>query len=272
MSVAIVVLTYNKRELLVKCVENVLGRTSEVTHEIVIWNNASVDGTREYLDSLIDPKIRVIHHPTNIGQNGYAEAVQFTSANYIVELDDDVIDAPLHWDHKLLEAYQRLPNVGFLAANLVEDEHDPTSRAMYGKNRHLYRITEVNGVQLKMGGPVGGGCTMISRAILHEVGGFPVDRKRAFFAHDATFIKKIRARKYDTAYLEDLKVFHAGGKYYAGFIAHEKSRYWEERQRKRRRKDAVKRVLLAVPLVARLNARFGWFHPPKAAPAGDKRA
>ena len=113
---------------------------------------------------------------------------------------------------------------------------------------------------------------MISRAILNEVGGFPVDHKRAFFAHDATFIKRIRAAEYETAYLEDLKVFHAGGKYYAGFIADEKSRYWEERQRKQKRKDAVKRVLLAVPLVAQLNARFGWFHPPEAASAGNKRA
>jgi GT2 family glycosyltransferase len=48
--IAVVVLTHSRVHLLRKCVENVLGRTSPATREIVIWNNASTDGTREYLD------------------------------------------------------------------------------------------------------------------------------------------------------------------------------------------------------------------------------
>jgi GT2 family glycosyltransferase len=263
MSIAIIVLTHNKRQLLAKCVENVLLRTSEATREIVIWNNASVDGTGEYLDLLDDPRIRLINHPKNIGQNAYAKAYPLTSASHIVELDDDVIEAPWHWDETLLTAFRCLPTIGFLAANLIEDEHDPSSRAMYGKNRDLYRIITVNGVKLKTGGPIGGGCAMISRKIHDEVGGFPVDRKRSFFPHDAAFTRKIRAAGYETAYLEELKVFHAGGKHYSGFIPPEKSRYWEERERTRKRKNAIKRVLLAMPLVPSLNARFEWFQPPE---------
>ena len=50
-SIAIVVLTHNRVHLLQKCVENVLSRTSEA-REIVIWDNASTDGTAEYLGSL----------------------------------------------------------------------------------------------------------------------------------------------------------------------------------------------------------------------------
>ena len=53
-SIAIVVLTHNRAELLRKCVENVLQRTSPATAEIVIWNNASSDHTAAYLDSLDD--------------------------------------------------------------------------------------------------------------------------------------------------------------------------------------------------------------------------
>ena len=43
--IAIVVLTHNRVELLRKCVENVLLRTSGETREIVIWDNGSTDGT-----------------------------------------------------------------------------------------------------------------------------------------------------------------------------------------------------------------------------------
>ena len=45
--IAVVVLTHNRVHLLPKCVENVLLRTSAATREIVIWNNASTDGTAE---------------------------------------------------------------------------------------------------------------------------------------------------------------------------------------------------------------------------------
>jgi hypothetical protein len=43
-------------------------------------------------------------------------------------LDDDVIDAPDAWDRELLIPYKALPDVGFLAANLVNDPHDATAR------------------------------------------------------------------------------------------------------------------------------------------------
>ena len=72
--IAIVVLTYNRLHLLRQCVENVLARTSAQTTEIVIWDNGSADATPDYLRSLEDPRIRVVLHPENLGQNAYAQA------------------------------------------------------------------------------------------------------------------------------------------------------------------------------------------------------
>src|SRR5262249_13624836 len=116
-AIALVVLTHNRVELLQKCVENVLMRTSPRTREIVIWNNASPDGTSEYLRSLDDPRIRVVNSEANIGQNAYARAFALTNAPYLLELDDDVVDAPEGWDAMLLDAFKRLPQIGFLAAD-----------------------------------------------------------------------------------------------------------------------------------------------------------
>src|SRR3954464_3169229 len=62
-SIAVVVLTHNRAHLLRECVENVLLRTSDATHEIVIWDNASTDGTADFLDSLTDVRVRVVHSP-----------------------------------------------------------------------------------------------------------------------------------------------------------------------------------------------------------------
>ena len=76
--IAVVVLTNNRVHLLQQCVENVLARTSDATCEIVIWNNGSTDGTREYLESLDDPRINVVQSEKNIGQNGYARGFALT--------------------------------------------------------------------------------------------------------------------------------------------------------------------------------------------------
>src|SRR3954453_23832733 len=140
--IAVVVLTHNRVDLLQKCVENVLAKTSPATKEIVIWNNASPDAPAAYLDSLRDPRIRVVHSDENIGQNGYARAFALTTAPYLIEIDDDVVDAPAEWDKMLLDAFRRLPDVGFLAADLEDDPHDLASRYRHHVRPHEYTLVE----------------------------------------------------------------------------------------------------------------------------------
>ena len=90
--IAVVVLTHNRVHLLQKCVENVLLRTSDATREIVIWDNARPTGRPSTSQSLDDPRIRVVHSEKNIGQNAYARAFRLTTAPYLIELDDDVVE------------------------------------------------------------------------------------------------------------------------------------------------------------------------------------
>lgn len=257
--IAIVVLTHSRVHLLRQCVEHTLAHLSPQTTEIVIWDNASTDGTADYLDSLTDSRIRVVHNPENIGQNAYAEAFKLTSAPYLVELDDDMIDAPPEWDATLLDAFVRLPEVGFLAADLEDNPHDVAAQVRHHERPDAYHPFELNGVRL-LDGPTGGGCAMTSREVYDLVGGFPQHRKKSFYLEDAAYIELIQEKGYRAAVLRDLRVLHAGGPYYAAWTP-EKEAYWAAVEARAKRRRAVKRTLLAVPLVGRLNARFGWFSP-----------
>lgn len=260
MSVAVVVLTHNRARLLQQCVEQTLAKTSDAVTEIVIWDNASTDETPEYLASLEDPRIRVVRHPKNIAQNAYAEAFELTTAAYLVEMDDDIVDAPEGWDATLLDAFVRLPTVGFLAADLEDNPHDLTARYRYDIRPHLYVPFELNGVRL-LEGPAGGGCALTSRELVQLVGGFPQDKKRPFFEEETAYIGRLAKHGYRAAVLQDLRVFHAGGPHY-GSDSKEKASYWAYVEARQRRRDAVKRMLVKVPFVRRLNARFGWFEAP----------
>ena len=54
---------------------------------------------------------------------------------------------------------------------------------------------------------------------------------------------------------------HTGGEHY-GVHNPEKDAFWAARARKKARRAAVKRVIVRIPFVRRLNARYAWFVAP----------
>jgi GT2 family glycosyltransferase len=259
-TIAIVVLTHNRVDVLRQCVENVLQRTSPATTEIVIWDNGSTDGTEAYLAALADPKIKVIRCERNVGHNGYARAFRETTAPYLVELDDDVVHAPAGWDRTLLDAFLRLPRVGYLSADLEDDPNDEASRWRHHIRPHEYSPLTHNGVNLLIG-PTGGGCAMTSRELSDRVGGFREREGEVFWQEDAAYIADIQRIGYGAAVLADLRVHHTGGSYYTT-SSKEKEEYWRRHWARKARREAVKRALVRVPFVRRLNARYSWFVAP----------
>lgn len=256
--IAIAVVTLNRLPLLRKSVENVLGRT-ESTTEIVIWNNASTDGTADYLATLPDPRIVVVNSATNVGLNAYALAFRMTTAPYMLELDDDVVDAPQGWDSTLLDAYRRLPDIGFLAADLVDEPDDPVSRFRHYVRPEEYRLYEEGGVRL-LDGPTGGWCAITDRELSDRVGGFP-EHGEIYFLEDAEYIAKIAPLGYRAAIMADLRVHHTGGPSFT-YQSPEKVKVWARWYRGAVRKQRLKRALLRLPLAHTLNARYALFQPP----------
>ncbi len=160
----------------------------------------------------------------------------------------------------MLDAYKRLPDVGFLAADLEDDPHDEASKVRHHVRPHEYTPTEEHGVRL-LRGPAGGGCAMTSRELNERVGGFQENPKEVFWLEDAAYIGQIHAIGYTSAVLRDLRVHHTGGPYYSS-IPKEKAEYWRKYWARKKRRTLAKRVLVRVPFVRRLNARYGWFEAP----------
>ena len=233
-----------------------------MTQQIVIWDNASEDGTQQYLASLADPRIKIVEHRSNIGTSAYAPAVALTSAPYIVELDDDVIEAPRRWDETLLNAFQKIPNIGILASDLKEDPNDSAYCYLryLKENRKVFVARDIEGTRL-LEGPTPGGCAMTSREIYDRVGGFGQQKKLIFWHEDAAYVRLVRKRGYRTAILEELKVWHAGSPYYSQ-PSPAKLEFHKRRARVNTRKNFVKRIILRIPFATALNERYTWFDPP----------
>lgn len=273
--ISIVMVTCNRLHLLRDCVEKVVARTSPTTQQVIIWDNASTDGTREYLQGLSDPRIEVVYHHENIAVNAYARAFRLATGNYLLELDDDVIDAPQDWDLRLLEAFRQLPKMGFLAANVIDDGKSVAADILYRRDKHLYTPYTDRGVNL-IRGPVGGWCSLTSRKIYDEAGGFGEHKTLKFWREDGEFIGAVCRAGYEAALLADLKVFHASGPAYSkdASVAAEKVRYYRSRDRNRIAKERVKQVLEAIPPIRALNRRYRWytFMPERLQKSRDQNA
>ena len=102
---------------------------------------------------------------------------------------------------------------------------------------------------------------MTSRTISDRVGGWQERPGEIFWIEDGAYIADIAELGYRAAVLADLRVHHTGGSYYTDPMP-EKDAFWERYHARRRRRQQAERVLVRVPFVRRLNARFGWFEAP----------
>jgi glycosyltransferase involved in cell wall biosynthesis len=87
-------------------------RTSE-PHEIIVVNNASTDGTTEYLDGRKGPMFHTIHMPNNIGVIARNSGFRFASGNHIAQIDDDVEVLP-NWDTRCMAVFRDDITVGLV--------------------------------------------------------------------------------------------------------------------------------------------------------------
>lgn len=62
----VIIVSYNTRELTVKAVETLLENAGEVTMRVVVFDNASADGSAEAVAARF-PEVEVVAHPENIG-------------------------------------------------------------------------------------------------------------------------------------------------------------------------------------------------------------
>lgn len=89
-----VVVTYNRKELLIRCIEH-LRRQTVSLDSIIVVNNGSTDGTAEWLDSQTD--LKVIHQENVGGSGGFYRGIQHAyekGFDWIWCMDDDVYPEP----------------------------------------------------------------------------------------------------------------------------------------------------------------------------------
>lgn len=119
--ISILTPVWNGLPYLKECIQSVLFQ-SYGDWELVLSDNGSTDGTKEYLRSLKDPRIRVFEQPKNLGIMGNINFL-FTKARAPISqilCADDFFSTPTALATLLGYWKKAVPNLGFASFNCLE--------------------------------------------------------------------------------------------------------------------------------------------------------
>jgi GT2 family glycosyltransferase len=217
----VIVVTWNRRNLLRLCLQSLTRQDLNQTFEVVVVDNGSDDGSPEMVLMEYGKSTRVhvklIRNRENRGfcaanNQGFAAS----DAEFVALLNNDA-EAEPHWLASLVSAFENRPEVGMAASKILVHEDprriDKAGHLIYpdGQNRgrgsgeldrgQYDRIEEVLWPD---------GCAaMYRRAMLDEIGGFDED----FFAYadDAELGLRARIAGWKCLYVPEAVVRHHRG-------------------------------------------------------------
>ncbi|MDF1660314.1 MAG: glycosyltransferase [Planctomycetota bacterium] len=202
---AIILPTYNRLNYIKQGLPSLLKATEDVDCSVLVWNNASSDGSKEWLDSLSDPRLTVVHHDSNIGINALARSAAMTSGTHLLQVDDDVLYFPPGFLRELLRAYLSVPGMGYLGTNVIHDEFTDGGRPPLWRS---VRVRHSESLTIDYGA-VGGWCTLTDRALYDSVGGFIEKPGETYFWADLDYYRKVGALGRKRGVLFNQRVYHA---------------------------------------------------------------
>ena len=142
MTIDLVFITYNRLEYTKLALASVLAEPTE-EFSLTIWDNASTDGTVEYLKNEVnDPRIvDMIFSKANVGQvTAVNEVWGRSQADLLGKLDNDCLVTP-GWTRTLTEAHKDIADLGVVACwHYFPDDFD------YERAKH--KIQTFNGHQI----------------------------------------------------------------------------------------------------------------------------
>lgn len=217
--VSIIVPTRDKVELLRKCIDSILARTTYRRYEIVVVDNQSSElATLQYFDSLAgDVRVRVVKHDRPFNYSRIVnDGVLHGKGSLICLLNNDVEVITPDWLEELVSHALR-PHIGAVGAMLYYPnetiQHAGIIVGMHGVAAHPYsgmprghhgqmaraRLTQAMSA-------VTAACMLVRRDVFEKVGGFDADLQVAY--GDVDFCLRLRQFGYINIWTPFAELYH----------------------------------------------------------------
>lgn len=221
-SVSLVILTCNKVEYSQRCLKSLL----LVEHrplEIVLIDNGSTDGTRDFLGAFQREAadkgipVQVELNATNVGAvTGRNQALKLISGDFVCFLDNDVVVRTRSWVERMLAEFGEHPDTGAICPKLLFPFAPfliqyaglviaPTGRADYLGRGKPHDDPDF-GVRRELQASISA-CMMVPKPIVDQVGLMDEQFNPAQF-EDIDYSYRIRQLGYKVIYLPSVEMYH----------------------------------------------------------------
>lgn len=116
-NLSIIILNYNNKNVITKCVDTLLEFNSRYNYEIVVVDNQSKDGSFELLEKKYKDKIKLVRNEKNGCSSGRNLGVKTASKDYILFLDSDEWILHKYWLDNYTNLLLNNNDIGAIAWN-----------------------------------------------------------------------------------------------------------------------------------------------------------
>ena len=193
-AVDVVIPVYNAPDLTRRAIDSLYARIGDRIAGLVAWDDGSDPPTREMLDSLSHPRLRVVHAAQNTGFGEAVNcAVRETRTPLVLVLNSDV-EARGDFLAPLIDAMQRDPRLASVS---------PAGNSLSGYD--LGRYPRVHGYVPAYA--LWGYAFLMRRSAFEEVGGFDRSFGRGFY-EDSDLTRRLLEKDWRLGVHPDADLFH----------------------------------------------------------------
>ena len=212
---SIIVTTYNNLKYNMLCIESILLKTDYPNYEIIITDNNSTDGTKDYLIA-IEKKFHNIKVILNDENEGFAKAtnkgIRMAKGEYIVLLNNDTV-VTKGWLTKFVNYLGKYPDIGLIGpvANFCGNEAkiSVTYKGLSDMDPFAYNYTNAHSGEFFDIKILALFCTAMRREIIEQVGLLDESFGIGMFEDD-DYSHRVKLKEYRVVCAEDIFIHHFG--------------------------------------------------------------
>lgn len=213
--ISIIIVNWNKRNLLDNCLKSLQAQTYK-DFEIIVVDNGSTDGSTVLVKNIY-PKVKLIPLSENKGfATGNNIGIRNTVAEYIALLNNDM-EAHPKWLERISLALQKSQNIGFCASKILNyndrNTIDSAGDIFYAfgiarKRGHIQKDNEEFSKNREIFGACAG-AVLYRKQMLNDIGFFDEQFSPAHY-EDVDLSFRAQLKGYKCIYIADAIVYHHG--------------------------------------------------------------